>query len=131
MLLSIHFIFDSAACAIPDSDNDEVIITGGSEMISNRMLARVSVYRKAGHSRDLADMRNGRGGHACSSFISNGKRVIIERLFITSSLLLFIVSCYWSPEDRVLEILVIIKTWQSKTQPRSTVTESGELFMLN
>ena len=99
-------MFDSAACAIPDSENDEVIITGGIEITSRGIhaVARVSVYTNAGHNRDLADMRKGRGGHACSSFISNGKRVIIERLFITSSLLLFIVSSCWSLEDRVLGI---------------------------
>ena len=55
------------ACAIPDPDNEEVIITGGSYTMTT-----VSVYSEAGHQRDLADLRQGRSMHACSSFTIGG-----------------------------------------------------------
>ena len=58
------------ACAIPDPVNEEVIITGGLDTRT-----RVSVYSKAGHQRDLADLREGRESHACSGFIYEQTRV--------------------------------------------------------
>ena len=69
----VNFISNREACAIPDPDNEEVIITGGFYTMT-----RVSVYNKAGHQRDLADLKQGRLLHACSGFIYGEKRVIIE-----------------------------------------------------
>ena len=45
----VKFIFDRDGCAIPDPDNEEVIITGGEQ--GKRTVA---VYSKAGHQRYLA-----------------------------------------------------------------------------
>ena len=58
----VRFISDREACAIPDPDNDEVVITGG-----HLTLTTVSVYNKAGHQRDLEDLRTGRLYHTCTS----------------------------------------------------------------
>ena len=41
--------------AIPDSDNEEVIITGGAVTKTT-----VSVYNKTGHQSDLANLKQGR-----------------------------------------------------------------------
>ena len=41
-------------------------------------MTTVSVYNKAGHQRDLANLRQGRRSHACSGFTYEEKRVIIE-----------------------------------------------------
>ena len=65
---------DSYACAIPDKDNDEMILTGG-----RLNLTEVSVYSKSGHLRDLADLKTGRYSHACSSFILDNKMVDVSR----------------------------------------------------
>ena len=69
MSYCVNFISDSYACAIPDPDNEEVVITGGSTK------KRVSVYNKAGHQRDLADLNTGRSNHACTSFIYQNMKV--------------------------------------------------------
>ena len=66
----VNFKSDRLACAIPDPDNEEVIIAGGWDT-----LTRVSVYNKAGHQRDLTDLRQGRAWHACSGFIYGEKKV--------------------------------------------------------
>ena len=67
------FLFsDREACAIPDTENEEVIITGGMD---NRRL--VSVYSEAGWQRDLASLNQGRKLHACGNYINGGKKVII------------------------------------------------------
>ena len=73
ILIFVNFKSDRRACAIPDPDNEEVIFTGGLSIRT-----RVSVYNKAGHQRDLADLRQGRYFHACSGFIFEEKKVIIE-----------------------------------------------------
>ena len=67
----VNFISDREACAIPDPDNEEVIITGGFYTMT-----RVSVYNKAGHQRDLADLRQGRRALACTSFIFQNTKVV-------------------------------------------------------
>ena len=72
----VNFKFDGLACAIPDPDNEEVIITGGQAQATR---TRVSVYNKAGHQRDLADLRHGRRDHACTSFIYQNTKVVTER----------------------------------------------------
>ena len=59
-----------SACAIPDPDNEEVIITGGWETMT-----KASVYNEDGWQRDLPSFSEGRRHHACSSFLSSGKRV--------------------------------------------------------
>ena len=67
------FLFsDREACAIPDTENEEVIITGGMD---NRRL--VSVYSEAGWQRDLASLNQGRKLHACGNYVNGGKKVII------------------------------------------------------
>ena len=66
----VNFKSDRLACAIPDPDNEEVIITGGEFTKT-----RVSVYNKAGHQRDLPDLNTGRKNHACSGFIYGEKKV--------------------------------------------------------
>ena len=63
-------IFGRYACAIPDVEKQEVIITGGSATQT-----RVSVYSEDGWQRDLASMREERIAHACSSFVNGGKTV--------------------------------------------------------
>ena len=70
----VNFISDREACAIPDPDNEEVIITGGFYTMT-----RVSVYNKAGHQRDLANLNTGRGSHACTSFIYQNTKVVTLR----------------------------------------------------
>ena len=70
----VNFISDSRACAIPDPDNEEVIITGGQ-----RTMTTVSAYNKAGHQRDLANLNTGRRAHACTSFIYQNTKVFTER----------------------------------------------------
>ena len=67
----VNFISDREACAIPDPDNEEVIITGGFYTMT-----RVSVYNKAGHQRDLADLRQGRRALGCTSFIFQNTKVV-------------------------------------------------------
>ena len=59
---------------MPDPDNEEVIITGGWDT-----LTRVSVYNKAGHNRDLANLNTGRRYHACTSFIYQNTKVVTDR----------------------------------------------------
>ena len=71
----VKFIFDRDACAIPDPDNEEVIVTGGEQ--GKRT---VTVYSKAGHQRYLASLaRPGRRDHACTSFIYQNTKVVTER----------------------------------------------------
>ena len=83
----VRFISDREACAIPDPDNEEVVITGGSTK------KRVSVYNKAGHQRDLADLNTGRRAHACSGFTYGEKKVIIKVIvFIIVNLKIFMVA---------------------------------------
>ena len=68
-------ISERRACAIPDPDNDEVIITGGYYTRTT-----VSIYNKDGYQGDLADLRNGRFDHACSMFDQDGKKVSLINL---------------------------------------------------
>ena len=62
------------ACSIPDPDNREVVITGGSG--NTRTYTKVSVYNEKGWSRNLNDLKDGRNNHACTSFTHEGKKVI-------------------------------------------------------
>jgi len=62
-----------AACAIPDPDREEVIVTGGIYTETT-----VSVYNENGWQGDLAKLTNfGRHSHACSSFTHAGEKHII------------------------------------------------------
>ena len=61
---------DRNACAIPDPDNEELIITGGTHTMST-----VSVYREDGWVKDLASLGVGRRGHGCARYIKGGKKV--------------------------------------------------------
>ena len=67
----------SFSCAIPDPDNDEVIITGGVDdnLTTGTLYTRVSVYNEQGWSRDLAPLATGRRFHACTSYTLGGKKV--------------------------------------------------------
>ena len=64
----------SRACSIADPDMDSVIITGG------RSGSKASVYDKSGWIKDLSDLRQGRYLHACTSYVSNSKRVGFKTL---------------------------------------------------
>ena len=61
---------DRNGCAIPDPDNEEVILTGGFTT-----LTKAAVYSEAGFKRDLASLKQGRRHHACGSYVNGGKRV--------------------------------------------------------
>ena len=69
-ILSFIILFFRQACAIPDPDSEEVIITGGMD---HRKL--VSVYSEAGWQRDLTSLNQGRKLHACGSYVNGGKKV--------------------------------------------------------
>ena len=56
------------ACAIPDTDT--VVITGGKNTLTT-----VSVYNDQGWVEDLPELITGRRDHACTSFMSGGRRV--------------------------------------------------------
>ena len=60
------------ACAIPDSDNEEVIISGG---YYSGDTYRVSVYDNDGWNRDLQPHKQSRTGHACCAFTLEGEKV--------------------------------------------------------
>ena len=60
----------SVACAIEDSDNQTVIITGGYYTRTT-----VSVYGLQGWIEDLQPLNTGRYWHACSSYMSGMTRV--------------------------------------------------------
>ena len=62
----IHF---SHACSI--QEDDRVIITGGH---SDKT---VSVYDENGWREDLPNLKEARMGHACTSFVSGGKKVCL------------------------------------------------------
>ena len=65
-----NFTSVSYACAIPDPDKEEVIITGGGWSLTT-----VSVYSEAGWQRDMTPLNQRRQRHCCSSFLSEGERV--------------------------------------------------------
>ena len=67
------FIFVRSACAIPDPDNEELIITGGWDTMT-----KATVYNEDGWQRDLPSFSEGRRHHACSSFLNKEKKVIIS-----------------------------------------------------
>ena len=68
----------SYACAIPDNDNEALIITGGLYTLKT-----VSVYNEAGYQRDLTELNQGRRQHACASYVNGGKKVKIYNVFYT------------------------------------------------
>ena len=63
-------VYFSAACAIPDPNTDTVVVTGGI----NTMIT-VAVYSVQGWQEDLSSLNIGRYYHACTSYMSGGKRV--------------------------------------------------------
>ena len=69
--------FDSYACSIPDPDQEELVITGGRES-----LTQVSVYNESGWQRNLTQLTQGRWRHACSSYTHKGEKVIFLKLLI-------------------------------------------------
>ena len=60
------------SCGIPDPDNEEFIITGGEHNSGKT----VSVYKKSGWDRDLANLNQGRDRHACARYLSGDTAVI-------------------------------------------------------
>ena len=72
---SVHF-----ACAIPDPENNELILTGGWGQGQ-----KVSVYGESGWKRDLPSLNIGRFNHGCTSFIQNGKWVSNDIIGIVRS----------------------------------------------
>ena len=80
ILMIILFISNRWSCAIPDPDNEEVIITGGGYPARSI----VSVYSEAGWQRDLASFKQERYHHACGSYVNGGKKVnhiVLYQLF--------------------------------------------------
>ena len=73
-------IYCRQACAIPDQENEEVIITGGGGTEDVRQ--KVSVYSDAGWKKDLAPMNVGRALHACGFYVSGGKKVVFLVLMV-------------------------------------------------
>jgi len=71
---SFNLKYDTSelACAIPDTENGEVIITGGK---GNTNL--VSVYSEAGWQRDLAPLNTGRSMHACGHYVNGKKKLYV------------------------------------------------------
>ena len=63
-------VYYSSACAIPDPDTDTVVVTGGDYDLNI-----VSVYSEQGWQEDLPSLNTGRWNHACTSYMSEGKRV--------------------------------------------------------
>jgi len=70
-----------AACAIPDPDMDTVVITGGSPYETSGTVdafsTKVAVYSPQGWLHDLPPLRTGRYYHACTSFVSGGRRMFL------------------------------------------------------
>ena len=64
-------MYYSDACAIPDGDT--VIITGGSSTMNT-----VSVYNIEGWQHNTYSLNTGRSGHACSSYLSEERRVRVR-----------------------------------------------------
>ena len=80
MILIIKCHYDTPycfrnACAIDDPDTQTVIITGGSPTTDYFNSSFVHVYGLEGYQRDLEPMNIGRQNHACTSFMSEEKRV--------------------------------------------------------
>ncbi len=74
-----HFIFCRYACAIPDPENEEVIITGGyvvPDVTDDFSTSTVSVYNEAGWQKDMTPLNQGRHFHACDSYVNGGKKVV-------------------------------------------------------
>ena len=61
------------SCAIPDYENEEIIITGGYGALE--IMTQVSAYNEAGWQRDLTPLNQGRHQHACGSYVNGGKKV--------------------------------------------------------
>ena len=63
------------SCGIPDPDNEEFIITGGTTNSGKT----VSVYKKSGWVRDLASLNKGRNRHACARYL-DGDTAVMNRM---------------------------------------------------
>ena len=70
LILSLNNVYYSGACAIPDPDTDTVVVTGGKFTRNT-----VSVYSVQGWQENLPSLNTGRSYHACTSYMSGGKRV--------------------------------------------------------
>ena len=64
-------VYYSVACTIPDPDTDTVIVTDGA----GGTYTTVSVYSAQGWQEDLPSLNTGRYAHACTSYMTGGKRV--------------------------------------------------------
>ena len=81
-------------CAIPDPDTDTVVITGGLDTLTT-----VSVYSVHGWVEDLPSLNIGRYLHACTSYMSGGKRVRIDILSRICTFKLYYCRCSLLVED--------------------------------
>jgi len=63
------------ACAIPDEE--AVIITGGSGSDLSSSTTTVSMYTVQGWQRDLPPLNTNRYWHACSSYMSDEKKILL------------------------------------------------------
>ena len=62
----IHCFISSKSCAIPDTRNDWLYLTGHSDLSSGSK--QVTKYSTEGFQEDLPPLKTGRGEHACSGF---------------------------------------------------------------
>ena len=63
-------VYYSWACAIADPDTDTVVVTGGLNTHTT-----VTVYSVQGWKENLPSLNTGRDLHACTSYMTGGKRV--------------------------------------------------------
>ena len=80
--------FSVGACSLSDPDMNYVIITGGENSES-----KASVFGEAGYIKDLSDLNQKRWYHACTSFLTNEKRVRVK--IVLCSLIFFFNSFIW------------------------------------
>ena len=73
ILMFVRLTSDRSVCAIPDTENEGVIITGGAQ--DSQEQRKVAIYSKAGWEMDLPPLSQGRSSHACSSFTNEGNKV--------------------------------------------------------
>ena len=109
----------SYACAIPDNDNEQLIITGGLYTLKT-----VSVYNEAGYQRDLTELNQGRRQHACASYVNGGKKVKNPQRLLCH-IIYSLKSFSWSLGVQEQLDPVIL------TAQRSSVTMSGKLWLEN
>ena len=72
------------SCSMEVPEEDSLVITGG--LFDWGSTQRVTKYDKYGNFIDMALMNDGRGQHACGSYLNNGQeRVCLNKDFISKS----------------------------------------------